>query len=125
MTIAARVQCLTDQFLVTTEPSALHMVKDALEAKGFRATEAAIEWIPKNTVRVEGKDAESLVKLLEALEDLDDVQKVEGNFDIPEDAMAPDRGPYNPLRGRDGHGRDDSAGGAVNWCRRPGARELR
>ena len=51
-------------------------------------SEAAIEWLPKNTVRVEGKDAESLVKLLEALEDLDDVQKVEGNFDIPEDAMA-------------------------------------
>jgi YebC/PmpR family DNA-binding regulatory protein len=77
-----------DQFLVTTESSALHTVKEALEVKGFAATDAAIEWIPKNTVRVEGKDAESLVKLLEALEDLDDVQKVEGNFDIPEDAMA-------------------------------------
>ena len=77
-----------DQFVVTTEPSQLHAVKDALDAKGLTSAEASIEWIPKNTVRVEGKDAESLVKLLEALEDLDDVQKVEGNFDIPEDAMA-------------------------------------
>ena len=77
-----------DQYVVTTDPSQLHAVKEALEAKGLVPSEAAIEWIPKNTVRVEGKDAESLVKLLEALEDLDDVQKVEGNFDIPEDAMA-------------------------------------
>jgi YebC/PmpR family DNA-binding regulatory protein len=77
-----------DQYVVTTDPSQLHAVRDALQAKGFAAAEAAIEWIPRNTVRVEGKDAESLVKLLEALEDLDDVQKVEGNFDIPEDAMA-------------------------------------
>jgi len=77
-----------EQYIVTTDPAQLHAVKEALEAKGLTSSEAAIEWIPKNTVRVEGKDAESLVKLLEALEDLDDVQKVEGNFDIPEDAMA-------------------------------------
>jgi transcriptional/translational regulatory protein YebC/TACO1 len=77
-----------DQFVVTTDPAQMHAVKDALEAAGLPAAEGSIEWIPKNTVRVEGKEAESLVKLLEALEDLDDVQKVEGNFDIPEDAMA-------------------------------------
>ena len=77
-----------DQYVVTTEPTALHAVKDALEAKGLSVAEAAIEWIAKNSVRVEGQDAASLVKLLDALEDLDDVQKVEGNFDIPEDAMA-------------------------------------
>ena len=77
-----------DSYVVTTDPSQLHAVKDALQTKGVAAAEAAIEWIPKSTVRVEGRDAESLVKLLEALEDLDDVQKVEGNFDIPEDAMA-------------------------------------
>ena len=77
-----------DQFVVTTEPAQLHAVKDVLDAKGMASSDASIEWIPKNSVRVEGKEAESLVKLLEALEDLDDVQKVEGNFDIPEDAMA-------------------------------------
>ena len=77
-----------EQFVVTTESTQLHAVKDGLEARGYRVREAAIEWIARNTVRVEGGDAQSLVKLLEALEDLDDVQKVEGNFDIPEDALA-------------------------------------
>ena len=77
-----------DQFVVTTEPAELHVVKTGLESKGIAAAEAEIAWIPKNTVRVEGKDAEALVKLLESLEDLDDVQKVEGNFDMDVSEMA-------------------------------------
>jgi YebC/PmpR family DNA-binding regulatory protein len=77
-----------EQFVVTTDVAEMHTVQRALEAKGVHAAEAAIEWMPKNTIRVEGKEAESLVKLLEALEDLDDVQKVEGNFDIDESALA-------------------------------------
>jgi YebC/PmpR family DNA-binding regulatory protein len=85
---AEDVQREDDQYIVTTEPTALHSVKDALEGAGLTVAEAAIEWIAKNIVRAEGQDATSLVKLLEALEDLDDVQKVEGNFDIPEDALA-------------------------------------
>ena len=71
-----------DQHIVTTEPTALHAVKTALEAKKIRITESEIASIPKNTVRVEGKTAESLLKLLEELEDLDDVQKVAANFDM-------------------------------------------
>jgi len=77
-----------ERFVITTDATDMHTVQRALDAKGIATAEAAIEWIPKNTVRVEGKDAESLVKLLEALEDLDDVQKVEGNFDIDESALA-------------------------------------
>ena len=77
-----------DTFVVTTESTALHAVKDALAAKGFAATDAAINWVPKNTVKVEGADAQALVKLLEALEDLDDVQKVEGNFELDAAALA-------------------------------------
>lgn len=77
-----------DQFIVTTAPNDLHAVKAALEKQGLVATEAALAWIPKSTVRVEGANAEALVKLLEQIEDLDDVQKVEGNFDIAEDALA-------------------------------------
>ena len=76
------------QFVVTTDAAALHAVKTALAEQGVTAEDAAIEYVPKASVRVEGKDAEALVKLLEALEDLDDVQKVEGNFDIDADAMA-------------------------------------
>jgi YebC/PmpR family DNA-binding regulatory protein len=76
------------QFVVTTDPASLHAVKTALAELGVTSEEAAIEYVPRATVRVEGKDAESLVKLLEALEDLDDVQTVEGNFDIDADALA-------------------------------------
>lgn len=75
-------------FVVTAEPAALHATKDGLEAKGIVVTDAQFTWVPKSTVRVEGEHAQSLVKLLEALEDLDDVQKVEGNYDIDAEALA-------------------------------------
>ena len=71
-----------DQYVITTEPTAMHAVITALQAKKFEVVESEIASIPKNTVRVEGKEAESLVKMLEELEDLDDVQKVAANFDM-------------------------------------------
>ena len=71
-----------DQYVVSTEPAAAHSVKTALEEKKIAIQESEIAHVPKNTVRVEGKDAESLMKLLEELEELDDVQKVAANFDI-------------------------------------------
>jgi YebC/PmpR family DNA-binding regulatory protein len=71
-----------DRFLVSTDPGDLHAVKNALEERGIVAAEAAIVWVPKTTVKVEGEPAEQLLKLLESLEDLDDVQKVDANFDI-------------------------------------------
>jgi YebC/PmpR family DNA-binding regulatory protein len=77
-----------DQFVVTSEPAMLHAVREGLAAKGVETTEAQISWIPKSTVKVEGEAAQQLVKLLEALEDLDDVQKVEGNYDVDAEALA-------------------------------------
>ncbi|HZF68621.1 MAG TPA: YebC/PmpR family DNA-binding transcriptional regulator, partial [Gemmatirosa sp.] len=77
-----------DVFVVTCDQAALHATKEGLEAAGIPVTEAQLTWVPKNTVRVEGEAAPQLVKLLEALEDLDDVQKVEGNFDIDAEALA-------------------------------------
>jgi YebC/PmpR family DNA-binding regulatory protein len=71
-----------DQFTIATAPVDLHAVKQALEKVGMIATEAALAWIPKNTVKVEGENATALLKLLEAIEDLDDVQKVDANFDM-------------------------------------------
>ena len=71
-----------DTFVVSTAPSDLHAVKQALEGAGLVAQEAEIAWIPKNTVRVEGDNAQTLLKLIEALEDLDDVQKVDANFEM-------------------------------------------
>ncbi len=71
-----------DQYIVTTEPTTMQAVVTALEARKFAVVESEVASIPKNTVRVEGKEAESLVKLLEELEDLDDVQKIAANFDM-------------------------------------------
>jgi YebC/PmpR family DNA-binding regulatory protein len=77
-----------DQFVVTSEPAALHAVREGLAAKGIETAEAQLAWVPKSTVRVEGEAAQQLVKLIDALEELDDVQKVEGNFDIDAEALA-------------------------------------
>jgi YebC/PmpR family DNA-binding regulatory protein len=77
-----------DRYIVTTDPTELHAEKGALEAKGIVADESEIAMIPKTTVHVEGKTAESLLKLMEELEDLDDVQKVEANFDMDLAEMA-------------------------------------
>ncbi len=74
-----------EQFEVTTDPGEIHAVRTALEEKGFEISEAELASVPKNLVRVEGKTADSLVKLLEELEDLDDVQKVAANCDLEMD----------------------------------------
>jgi YebC/PmpR family DNA-binding regulatory protein len=76
-----------DVFVITTGSSDLHSVKAGLEAAGLKAAQAEIAWVPKSTVRVEGEHAQALVKLIEALEDLDDVQKVDANFDMDESEL--------------------------------------
>ena len=75
-------------FVVTTEPASLHAVKEGLESKKYKIDDAELAWVPKNTVKVEGDNATALLKLLEALEELDDVQKVDANFEMDESAMA-------------------------------------
>lgn len=77
-------------FIITTEPGLLHSVKEALEVHKYKVSEAELGWIPRSTVPVDGAAAEQLLKLLETLEDLDDVQKVDANFemDADTDAMA-------------------------------------
>ncbi len=75
-------------FQVLTAPEDFSEVVDSLEKNGVRAVEATISMVPKNTVDVtEEKPARSLLKLLENLEDHDDVQKVHANFDIPDEIM--------------------------------------
>jgi YebC/PmpR family DNA-binding regulatory protein len=71
-----------ERFLVTTSPADFHAVQDALKKDGVEIAEAELAMVPKNTVNVKGDDAKGLFKLLEAIEDLDDVQKVWANFDI-------------------------------------------
>ncbi len=72
---------------VATEPTEFHKVKDALDAAGLKYRSADITMIPKDTVKIEGKKVGSILKLLEELEDHDDVQDVYANFDISDADM--------------------------------------
>ncbi len=73
---------------VTTAPGDLFSVREALEAAGEEVQSAELTRVPQNTVKLEGKEAEQMIKLMDALEDLDDVQRVSANFDIPEEILA-------------------------------------
>ena len=76
------------EFTITTDPGALHATKEGLESKKYKVADAELAWVPKSTVKVEGTAVDQLMKLLEALEELDDVQKVDANFEMDDDAMA-------------------------------------
>ena len=77
-----------DRFLVSTSPADLHLVQETLKDKGVQIAEAELAMVPKTTVQVSGKEGDSLLKLLETLEELDDVQKVWANFDMDVSEMA-------------------------------------
>lgn len=77
-----------DAFIVTTAPADLHAVSQALEKMGLKASQAELSWIPKSTVAVTGEPAQQLMKLIEALEELDDVQKVDANFEMDDAELA-------------------------------------
>ncbi len=74
-------------FDVTTTPASYEAVKKKLEDAGFKITYAEVTMVPQTTVRLTGKDAEQMLRLMEALEDSDDVQKVYANFDIADEEM--------------------------------------
>jgi YebC/PmpR family DNA-binding regulatory protein len=76
-----------DEHVITTDPSDLDAVRDALGTKGVSSDNAEIAMVPKTTVTVEGKAAEQLLKLMDALEDDDDVSQVFSNFDIDADTL--------------------------------------
>jgi YebC/PmpR family DNA-binding regulatory protein len=71
-----------DRFIISTAPNDFHAVQEALKGKSVEIAEAELAMVPKNTVQISGKDAEALFKLIETIEDLDDVQKVWANFDV-------------------------------------------
>jgi YebC/PmpR family DNA-binding regulatory protein len=75
-----------DAFLVVTEPGKMHDIQDALEKKGMKPAHSEVGLYPDNSVRLEGGDAESMLKLVQQLEDHDDVQNVYANYDI-DDAL--------------------------------------
>lgn len=77
-----------ETYEVLTAPGDVYTVKEALEAAGIKTLEAEARMVPQNTVTVTGKEAQQVMKLLDAFEENDDVQNVYSNEDIPEEEMA-------------------------------------
>jgi YebC/PmpR family DNA-binding regulatory protein len=74
-------------FEITTAPAEMDAVRAALEKARVPVQEAEVTFVPQNTVRVEGKEAPNVLRLVEALEDMDDVQAVYANYDIPDEVI--------------------------------------
>ena len=76
-----------DFFEVVTAPSDLDRVKRAFDKKGVAYSSAQLTRNPQTYVKVEGKHATQILRIMDALEDHDDVQKVYANFDVPDEVM--------------------------------------
>ena len=72
---------------IRTAPHDLNAVRAALEAKGIKYESAEVTMVPQNRVTLDEKKAHQMLRLMDALEDLDDVQQVYANFDIPDSVM--------------------------------------
>jgi YebC/PmpR family DNA-binding regulatory protein len=77
-----------ENFEIITAPENFEVVVAAVKAAGVEPQVAEVSMVPQNYVKLEGQDARQMLKLMEALEDHDDVQKVSANFDISEADMA-------------------------------------
>jgi len=77
-----------ENFEIITSPESFEAVSSAIKAAGIEPQVAEISMVPKNYIKLEGGNAQQMLRLMEALEDHDDVQKVHANFDISEADMA-------------------------------------
>jgi YebC/PmpR family DNA-binding regulatory protein len=77
-----------DQWQVITPPQTLQTVRDALEEAGIPVASAEVTMVPRATVALDGGDARKVLALIEALDELEDVQAVHANFDIPDEVLA-------------------------------------
>jgi transcriptional/translational regulatory protein YebC/TACO1 len=73
-----------DSWEILSTPDAFHSVQDAIKGLGVEPDAAAVSMIPQNYVKLEGKPAQQMVKLMEVVEEHDDVKHVWSNFDIEE-----------------------------------------
>jgi YebC/PmpR family DNA-binding regulatory protein len=78
----------SDEYNIICPPENFEAVKQAIEAKSIKVESAEIHLVADSTVKVEGKDAENMLKLMELLDDYDDVQKVHTNFDFDDKEIA-------------------------------------
>jgi YebC/PmpR family DNA-binding regulatory protein len=84
---AEDIQTDEDSYHIITAPEDFESVLEAIKGAGIEPLEAETSMIPQNYIKLEGKDAQQMLKLYEALDDHDDVQKVFANFDIDEATM--------------------------------------
>jgi YebC/PmpR family DNA-binding regulatory protein len=77
----------SDTYEIKSQPQEYERVKKALEANNIKIESSEVTMVPKNTVKVTGEQAKQVLKLVEQLEDNDDVQNVYSNFDIPDEIL--------------------------------------
>ena len=85
---AQEINDLGDNFEILMEPSDIYKVRSALKASGIEYESAEVSFLPSVSISVEGETAKAVFELIDAIEDLDDVQNVYGNFDVSEEVMA-------------------------------------
>jgi transcriptional/translational regulatory protein YebC/TACO1 len=78
------LQTEEDFFEVSTSIESFESVRKAVAENGLEIENASLQWVAKNLLEVKGEDAEKVMKLIESLEDIDDVQNVYSNADIIE-----------------------------------------
>src|SRR5262245_28133087 len=84
---ATDVRQVEKVFEITTAPGEMETVRQTLESQGVAVNEGQVDMVPQSTVKVEGKDAAAVVRLIEALEEQDDVQSVYSNYDIADEVL--------------------------------------
>jgi transcriptional/translational regulatory protein YebC/TACO1 len=84
---AEDVRQTEDQFEVVMEPGDFETVRKSFDDAGLPYNLAEVSMLPQNTVKLEGKKAEQMLNLMEALEDNDDISHVYANFDIPDEVI--------------------------------------
>jgi len=80
----------TDIYSISTEPTDLMDVRDSLENSGYEIRSAEIEMMPKTLQKLEGKEASTALKLMDVLDDNDDINKLYTNLDVDEEALLQD-----------------------------------
>jgi YebC/PmpR family DNA-binding regulatory protein len=84
---AADMRRVDGVFEIATVPGDFETVRRALEERGVPIQSAEVTFVPQSTVRLDGKEAQQILRLVEGLEELDDVQHVYANFDIPDEVL--------------------------------------
>ena len=84
---AEDMQTEDDNFVITTPPNDFEKVKKALEDAGVAVEVSEVTMVPQTYVKLDGKEAQQMLRLVDSLEDNDDIQNVYANFDIPEEIM--------------------------------------